>query len=121
MIPKLSSFKRNFRLFSNLDGVVKKEFGGQIEIGVQLQEYVITRDEYKDCFKIVADGKIFPSECNGAFKNNVKLQLLRGLQKLRGYQGITIFDNAEANTTEKINGEGLNLVIARATEDKVDN
>lgn len=104
--------------FSNLDGVVKKEFGGQIEIGVQLQEYVITRDEYKDCFKIVADGKIFPSECNGAFKNNVKLQLLRGLQKLRGYHGITIFDNAEANTTEKINGEGLNLVIARATEDK---
>lgn len=104
--------------FSNLDGVVKKEFSGQIEIGVQLQEYVITRDEYKDCFKIVADGKIFPSECNGAFKNNVKLQLLRGLQKLRGYHGITIFDNAEANTTEKINGEGLNLVIARATEDK---
>lgn len=104
--------------FSNLDGVVKQEFSGQIEIGVQLQEYVITRDEYKDCFKIVADGKIFPSECNGAFKNNVKLQLLRGLQKLRGYHGITIFDNAEANTTEKINGEGLNLVIARATEDK---
>lgn len=104
--------------FSNLDGVVKQEFGGQIEIGVQLQEYVITRDEYKDCFKIVADGKIFPSECNGAFRNNVKLQLLRGLQKLKGYNGITIFDNAEANTTEKINGEGLNLVIARATEDK---
>lgn len=104
--------------FSNLDGVVKQEFSGQIKIGVQLQEYVITRDEYKDCFKIVADGKIFPSECNGAFKNNVKLQLLRGLQKLRGYHGITIFDNAEANTTEKINGEGLNLVIARATEDK---
>lgn len=104
--------------FSNLDGVVKKEFSGKIEIGVQLQEYVITRDEYKDCFKIIADGKIFPSECNGAFKNNVKLQLLRGLQKLRKYNGITIFDNAEANTTEKINGEGLNLVIARATEDK---
>mgnify|MGYP000858027941 CR=1 FL=1 len=104
--------------FSNLDGVVKKEFCGKIEIGVQLQEYVITRDEYKDCFKIVADGKIFPSECNGAFKNNVKLQLLRGLQKLRKYHGITIFDNAEANTTEKINGEGLNLVIARATDDK---
>lgn len=104
--------------FSNLDGVVKKEFSGKIEIGVQLQEYVITRDEYKDCFKIVADGKIFPSECNGAFKNNVKLQLLRGLQKLRKYNGITIFDNAEANTTEKINGDGLNLVIARATENK---
>ena len=104
--------------FSNLDGVVKKEFSGKIEIGVQLQEYVITRDEYKDCFKIVADGKIFPGECNGAFKNNVKLQILRGLQKLRGYNGVTIFDNAEANTTEKINGEGLNLVIARATNDK---
>lgn len=104
--------------FSNLDGVVKKEFGGQIEIGVQLQEYVITRDEYKDCFKIVADGKIFPSECNGAFKNNVKLQLLRGLQNLKGYKGITIFDNAEANTTDPINGQGLNLVIARATNDK---
>ncbi len=104
--------------FSNLDGVVKKEFSGKIEIGVQLQEYVITRDEYKDCFKIVADGKIFPSECNGAFKNNVKLQLLRGLQKLRKYNGITIFDNAEANTTDPINGEGLNLVIARATGDK---
>ena len=104
--------------FSNLDGVVKKEFSGKIEIGVQLQEYVITRDEYKDCFKIVADGKIFPSECNGAFKNNVKLQLLRGLQNLKSYKGITIFDNAEANTTEKINGDGLNLVIARATEDK---
>ena len=104
--------------FSNLDGVVKKEFGGQIEIGVQLQEYVITKDDYKDCFKIIADGKVFPSECNGAFKNNVKLQLLRGLQKLRKYNGITIFDNAEANTTEKINGDGLNLVIARATEDK---
>ncbi len=104
--------------FSNLDGVVKKEFSGKIEIGVQLQEYVITRDEYKDCFKIVADGKIFPSECNGAFKNNVKLQLLRGLQNLKGYKGITIFDNAEANTTDPINGEGLNLVIARATNDK---
>lgn len=104
--------------FSNLDGVVKKEFSGKIEIGVQLQEYVITRDEYKDCFKIIADGKVFPSECNGAFKNNVKLQLLRGLQKLREYNGITIFDNAEANTTDPINGEGLNLVIARATEDK---
>ncbi|HTO36323.1 MAG TPA: hypothetical protein VLZ72_08795, partial [Flavobacterium sp.] len=57
-------------------------------------------------------------ECNGAFKNNVKLQLLRGLQNLKGYKGITIFDNAEANTTDPINGEGLNLVIARATGDK---
>lgn len=104
--------------FSNLDGIVKKEFSGKIEIGVQLQEYVITRDEYKDCFKIIADGKIFPSECNGAFKNNVKLQILRGLQKLKEYNGITIFDNAEANTTDPINGEGLNLVIARATNDK---
>lgn len=104
--------------FSNLDGVVKEEFKGKIEIGVQLQEYVITKDEYKDCFKIIADGKVFPSECNGAFKNNVKLQLLRGLQNLKGYKGITIFDNAEANTTDPINGEGLNLVIARATSDK---
>lgn len=104
--------------FSNLDGVVKKEFSGKIEIGVQLQEYVITKDDYKDCFKIIADGKIFPSECNGAFKNNVKLQILRGLQKLKGYKGITIFDNAEANTTDPINGDGLNLVIARATEEK---
>lgn len=102
--------------FSNLDNIVAKEFAGKIKIGVQLLEYVITKNEYKDCFKITADEKVFPHECNGALINNVKLQVLASLQRLKGYTGITIMDNAEANTTQPLNGEGLNLVVARANE-----
>lgn len=104
--------------FSNLKDVVTKEFAGKIEIGVKLQEYVITRDEYKDCFQITANGKIFPGECNGAFRNNVKLQVLSTLQRLRGYNGVTIIDNAEANTTQPLDPCGLKLVVARATNGK---
>jgi len=103
--------------FSNLKDIVEKEFEGKIKIGVQLLEYVITKDEYKDCFKIIANDKIFPSECNGAFLNNVKLQVLRTLQRLKNYSGLTIMDNAEANTTEKLDSEGLNLIVARATNE----
>ncbi len=102
--------------FSNLTDVVEKEFKGKLKIGVQLQEYVITRDEYKDIFKITANSKVFPNECNGALINNVKLQVLAGLQRLKGYKGITIMDNAEANTTQPIDKNGLNLVVAKATE-----
>ena len=104
--------------FSNLTNVVEKEFSGKIKIGVQLQELIISRDEYKDVFKITADEKVFPHECNGALINNTKLQVLATLQRLKGYNGITIMDNAEANTTQAIEPCGLNLVIARATDDK---
>jgi chromosome segregation ATPase len=104
--------------FSNLTNVVDKEFSGKIKIGVELQEYIISKDEYKDAFKITADGKVFPHECNGALINNTKLQVLATLQRLKGYNGITIMDNAEANTTQPIEPCGLNLVIARATSDK---
>lgn len=104
--------------FSNLTDVVDKEFSGKIKIGVQLQELIISRDEYKDVFKITANGKVFPHECNGALINNTKLQVLATLQRLKGYKGITIMDNAEANTTQAIEPCGLNLVIARATIDK---
>ena len=104
--------------FSNLSDVVENEFSGKIKIGVELQEYIISKDEYKDAFKITADGKVFPSECNGALINNTKLQVLATLQRLRGYNGITIMDNAEANTTQAIEPCDLNLVIARATSDK---
>lgn len=104
--------------FSNLTNVVENEFSGKIKIGVQLQELIISKDEYKDVFKITADGKVFPSECNGALINNTKLQVLATLQRLKGYNGITIMDNAEANTTQSIEPCGLNLVIARATSDK---
>jgi hypothetical protein len=104
--------------FSNLTDVVENEFSGKIKIGVQLQELIISRDEYKDVFKITADGKVFPHECNGALINNTKLQVLATLQRLKGYKGITIMDNAEANTTQPIEPCGLNLVIARATSDK---
>ena len=72
----------------------------------------------RDVFKITADGKVFPHECNGALINNTKLQVLATLQRLKGYNGITIMDNAEANTTQPIESCGLNLVIARATSDK---
>ena len=104
--------------FSNLTNVVENEFSGKIKIGVQLQELIISKDEYKDVFKITADGKVFPHECNGALINNTKLQVLATLQRLKGYKGITIMDNAEANTTQSIEPCGLNLVIARATSDK---
>lgn len=104
--------------FSNLTDVVDKEFSGKIKIGVQLQELIISKDEYRDVFKITADGKVFPHECNGALINNTKLQVLATLQRLKGYKGITIMDNAEANTTQPIEPCGLNLVIARATSDK---
>ena len=103
--------------FSNLTDVVDKEFSGKIKIGVQLQELIISKDEYRDVFKITADGKVFPHECNGALINNTKLQILATLQRLKGYNGITIMDNAEANTTQPIEPCGLNLVIARATSD----
>jgi len=103
--------------FSNLTDVVDKEFSGKIKIGVQLQELIISKDEYRDVFKITADGKVFPHECNGALINNTKLQVLATLQRLKGYNGVTIMDNAEANTTQPIEPCGLNLVIARATSD----
>jgi hypothetical protein len=104
--------------FKNLDGIVAKEFAGTFEIGVKLQEYVITKKEYKDCFKITADNNVFPHECNGAFVNNIKLQVLSALQRLKGYKGITIMDNSEANTTQALNHNGLNLVVAKATQSK---
>jgi hypothetical protein len=105
--------------FSNLKDLVKSEFPGEIEISVELLEFVMSRDEYKDCFKITANGKVFPYECNGALQNNLKLQILAGLQRLAGYKGITIMDNCEANTTQSVNACGLNCVLARATDDKV--
>ena len=104
--------------FSNLKNIVETEFSGKIKIGVELQEYVISRDEYRDVFKITADGKVFPYECNGALQNNTKLQILASLQRLSGYVGITIMDNIEANTTQEIDVCGLNLVSAQATFDK---
>jgi hypothetical protein len=75
----------------------------------------MSRDEYKDCFKITANGKIFPYECNGALQNNVKMQILYNLQRLKDYKGVTVLDNAEANTTQPINTLGLNAIIAFAT------
>lgn len=101
--------------FSNLATIVKQEFAGDIELDVQLLEYVMSRDEYKDCFKITANGKVFPYECNGALQNNVKMQVLANLQRLKGYCGITVMDNCEANTTQPVNTCGLNCVLAYAT------
>lgn len=103
--------------FSNLNGIVKQEFAGDIEIGVELLEYVMSRDEYKDCFRITANGKVFPYECNGALQNNVKFQVLASLQRLNNYTGITIMDNCEANTTDPINTCGLPCVLATATNE----
>lgn len=100
--------------FGNLATVVKQEFAGDIELDVQLLEYVMSRDEYKDCFKITANGKVFPYECNGALQNNVKMQVLANLQRLKGYTGITVMDNCEANTTQPVNTCGLNCVLAYA-------
>jgi len=104
--------------FSNLEGIVKSEFAGKIEIGVELLEYVMSRDEYKDCFKITANGKVFPYECNGALQNNLKLQILATFQRLKGYTGITLMDNCEANTTQPVETCGLNCVLAYATNDE---
>ena len=104
--------------FSNLEGIVKSEFSGKIEIGVELLEYVMSRDEYKDCFKITANGKVFPYECNGALQNNLKLQILATFQRLKGYTGITLMDNAESNTTQPVETGGLNCVLAYATNDE---
>ena len=101
--------------FSNLATIVKQEFAGDIELDVQLLEFVMSRDEYKDCFKITANGKVFPYECNGALQNNVKMQVLANLQRLKGYTGITVMDNCEANTTQPVNTCGLNCVLAYAT------
>ena len=77
----------------------------------------MSRGEYKDCFKITANGKVFPYECNGALQNNVKMQILYNLQRLKGYTGITVMDNAESNTTQPINTLDLNCVLAYATND----
>lgn len=104
--------------FSNLEGIVKSEFSGKIKIGVELLEYVMSRDEYKDCFKITANGKVFPYECNGALQNNLKLQVLATFQRLKGYSGITLMDNCEANTTQPVETCGLNCVLAYATNDE---
>ena len=101
--------------FSNLATIVKQEFAGDIELDVQLLEYVMSRDEYKDCFKITANSKVFPYECNGALQNNVKMQVLANLQRLKGYTGVTVMDNCEANTTQPVNTCGLNCVLAYAT------
>ena len=75
----------------------------------------MSRDEYKDCFKITANGKMFPYECNGALQNNVKMQVLANLQRLKCYTGVTVMDNCEANTTQPVNTCGLNCVLAYAT------
>lgn len=104
--------------FSNLEGIVKSEFSGKIKIGVELLEYVMSRDEYKDCFKITANGKVFPYECNGALQNNLKLQVLATFQRLKGYTGITLMDNCEANTTQPVETCGLKCVLAYATNDE---
>jgi hypothetical protein len=101
--------------FSNLSNIVREEFAGDIEIDVQLLEYVMSKDEYKDCFKITANGKVFPYETNGALQNNVKMQILFNLQRLKGYTGVTVMDNCEANTTQPINTLGLNCVLVFAT------
>jgi hypothetical protein len=100
--------------FSNLAEIVKNEFAGDIQINVELLEHVMSRDEYKDCFKITANGKVFPYECNGALQNNLKMQILFNFQRLKDYKGITIMDNCEANTTQPINSLGLNCVLAGA-------
>lgn len=101
--------------FGNLNGVVKNEFAGEIELDVKLLEFVMATKEYKNVFKITANGKIFPYECNGALQNNVKMQVLANLQRLKGYTGITVMDNCEANTTQPVNTCGLNCVLAYAT------
>ena len=104
--------------FSNLNGIVKSEFAGDIEIDVQLLEYVMSKDEWSDCFKITANGNVFPYETNGALKTNLKLQVLATFQRLKDYKGVTIVDNCEGNTTQPINTCGLNCVLATATFDE---
>lgn len=114
-IAKLSTEISDY--FGNLQGIVKSEFAGDIEIDVELLEYVLTKDEWKDCFKITANGKVFPYECNGALQNNLKLQVLATFQRLKNYTGITLMDNCEANTSTPINTCGLNCILAYATND----
>jgi seryl-tRNA synthetase len=104
--------------FSNLNNVVKSEFSGEIDVDVELLEYVMSKEEWKDCFKITANGKVFPYECNGALQNNLKLQILSTFQRLKDYKGITLLDNAEANTTQPINTCGMNCILAFATNEK---
>jgi DNA repair exonuclease SbcCD ATPase subunit len=104
--------------FSNLNNIVKSEFSGEIDVDVELLEYIMSRDEWKDCFKITANCKVFPYECNGALQNNLKLQILSTFQRLKDYKGITLLDNAEANTTQPINTCGMNCILAFATNEK---
>jgi hypothetical protein len=104
--------------FGTLSEIVKNEFAGDIQIDVELLEYVMSRDEYKDCFKITANGKVFPYECNGALQNNLKMQILFNFQRLKDYNGVTIMDNCEANTTQPINSLGLNCVLAFARNEE---
>ena len=115
-IAKLSAEISDY--FGNLSGIVKNEFAGDIEIDVELLEYVLTKDEWKDCFKITANGNVFPYECNGALQNNLKLQVLATFQRLKNYTGITLMDNCEANTTQPINTCGLSCVLTYATNDE---
>jgi hypothetical protein len=88
-----------------------------LKLMLNFLEHVMSKDEYKDCFKITANGKVFPFECNGALQNNVKMQILFNLQRLKNYNSVTIMDNCEANTSQPINTLGLNCVIAFATFD----
>lgn len=104
--------------FANLANVITEKFAGQYKIELKLQEYVITNDDYKDCFRVIANGKEYPHGCNGAMQKNVECQLLNGLQKLAGYNGLTVIDNAEANTTIPLDTLELNAVVAKATENK---
>lgn len=101
--------------FANLKGIISEEFKGEISIDVELLEYVMANDDYKDCFKITANGKVFPYECNGALQNNTKLQILANMQRLTGYTGVTLMDNCEANTSQPLNTLNLNCVTAFAT------
>ena len=110
---KISNF------YSTLSDKIFSEFSGDIKITVKLKEQIITTGEYSDCFKIYADENLFPSECNGALQNNVKMQILYNLQRLKCYTGITVMDNCEANTTQPINAMGLNCVLAFATNDEL--
>ena len=91
-------------------------FRAKSKSGCNFKNMLLHVMSIKDVFRITANGNIFPYDCNGALQNNVKLQVLATLQRLKGYTGITIMDNAEANTTQPIDQNGLNLVIAGATE-----
>ena len=105
--------------YANLSDSIFQYFSGEIEIRAKLSEYIISKDEFVDCFKLTANGKHFPYECNGALINNVKLQILAGFQKLANYNGITLMDGCEANTSQPINTCGLNTVLTYATFDEL--